>query len=98
MEPMAPDKLELTVDISPEKLSTGEQVYVATFREVELASQGSTVEEAMENAIEAMNLLIEHASASELERRLPSKPPRRRDVYTRHVEIALGKTQSLIGV
>jgi predicted RNase H-like HicB family nuclease len=97
MEPTAPGKIELTVDISPETLSTGEQVYVATFREVDLASQGSTVEEAMENAMEAINLLIEHASESELERRLPSKPPRRKDVYTRHVEIPFGQTQSLVG-
>jgi len=85
----------LTVEISRESLSNGDNIYVAEFEEIDLVTQGSTVEEAKANAIEALALFIEFASESELKRRLPRQ--RKLDAYTTQVELPFGKTQSLVG-
>ncbi|MBU0638607.1 MAG: type II toxin-antitoxin system HicB family antitoxin [Planctomycetes bacterium] len=44
--------------------------YVALCPEVDMASQGSTVEEALANLKEAMELFLECASAAEVKERL----------------------------
>lgn len=44
--------------------------YVSLCPELDLASQGDTVEQARSNLIEALELFFETASASEIERRL----------------------------
>jgi predicted RNase H-like HicB family nuclease len=44
--------------------------YVSFCPELDIASQGSTVEEAQQNLIEALELFFETADASEVQRRL----------------------------
>lgn len=90
--------VKLTLDIEKETLSNGEEIYVAVFREVEVASQGSTIEEAQKNAVEAMNLFLNTASHSELERRLPVNRSSGSGVFTTQLEIPYGQTQGLIGI
>ncbi|MBM4245506.1 MAG: type II toxin-antitoxin system HicB family antitoxin [Deltaproteobacteria bacterium] len=58
--------------------------YVALCPELDIASQGSTVEEARRNLSEAVELFFETADASEVERRLHS------EVYVTRLEIAVG--------
>ena len=59
--------------------------YVALCPEVDIASQGSTVEEARRNLAEALGLFFETADASEVQRRLPD-----------HHEIHIGTLRSII--
>ena len=58
--------------------------YVSLCPELDIASQGHTVEEARENLREALELFLELASPSELRARL------RREVYVTQVEVAVG--------
>ncbi len=48
--------------------------YVSLCSELDIASQGSTVEEARRNLIEALELFFETASPSEIENRLHDDP------------------------
>ena len=50
-----------------------EDSYVALCPELDVASQGSTVEEAKENLHEAIELFLEHASKSEVAIRLKNE-------------------------
>ncbi len=59
-------------------------LYVAFCPELEVASQGETVEEARRNLVEAIELLIETASPSELKQRLSG------EVYITQLEVAIG--------
>ncbi|MGO8670112.1 MAG: type II toxin-antitoxin system HicB family antitoxin [Capsulimonadaceae bacterium] len=90
--------IELTIEIVKEELSTGEPVYVAAFREIDVASQGDTVEEARDNAIEAFELLVDTASESELERILPLPRPQSTAVFTARVEFPYGNAHAFVGV
>lgn len=45
-------------------------VYVAICREVDIASQGESVDEAKSNLMEAIELSFDHASKNEIESRL----------------------------
>ena len=58
--------------------------YVALCPELDIASQGDTVESARRNLIEALELFFESADRSELERRLHG------EVFITRVEIAVG--------
>jgi len=58
--------------------------YVALCPEVDVASQGSTVDEARRNVIEAIELFFETASPEEISSRLHE------EVYVTHVEVAVG--------
>jgi predicted RNase H-like HicB family nuclease len=58
--------------------------YVALFPELDIASQGATVDEARANLKEAIELFFETADASEIDRRLSSE----RYVSRLHVERA----------
>jgi predicted RNase H-like HicB family nuclease len=55
--------------------------YVALCPEVDIASQGATVEEARENLVEALTLFFECADASEIASRLHS------EVFITQVEV-----------
>ena len=61
-----------------------EDAYVALCPELDIASQGDTVEEARENVIEAVELFFETADPSEIERRLHP------EVYVTRLEVAVG--------
>jgi predicted RNase H-like HicB family nuclease len=58
--------------------------YVSLCPEVDIASQGNTIEEARENLREALELFFETASAEEVGKRLHD------EVYVTRLEIAVG--------
>ncbi len=58
--------------------------YVSLCPEVDIASQGDTIEEARENLREALELFFETASPEEIQERLHE------EVYVTRVEVAIG--------
>jgi predicted RNase H-like HicB family nuclease len=58
--------------------------YVAVCAELDIASQGETVEEARRNLLEAVELFFETADPSEVESRLSS------EVFVTRLDVALG--------
>ncbi|MGA9381793.1 MAG: type II toxin-antitoxin system HicB family antitoxin [Phormidium sp.] len=58
--------------------------YVSFCPELDIASQGSTVEEAQQNLIEALELFFETADVSEVQRRLHT------EVFVTRVEVSIG--------
>lgn len=58
--------------------------YVSFCPELDIASQGDTIEEARENLREALELFFEAASPEEIQKRLHE------EVYITRVEIAVG--------
>ncbi len=58
--------------------------YVALCPELDIASQGDTVEQARENLLEALELFFETASASEIQDRLHT------EVYVTRLEVSVG--------
>lgn len=58
--------------------------YVALCPELDVASQGETIDEARSNLQEALELFFETASPEEVESRLHE------EIYVTHVEIAVG--------
>jgi len=58
--------------------------FVALCPELDIASEGSTIEEARANLIEALTLFFETASSSEVARRL------RGEVFVTQVEVPVG--------
>lgn len=66
--------------------------YVALCPEVDVASQGNTIQEARTNLVEAVGLFFETASDSELKRRIRS------EVYVTRIQVPVRVTQpSAIG-
>jgi len=58
--------------------------YVATSAELDIASQGETVEEARRNLQEAVELFFETADSSEVESRLSG------EIFVTRLDVALG--------
>ncbi len=58
--------------------------YVALCPELDIASQGDTVEQARDNLKEALELFMETASSEEINRR------HHEDIFVTHVEVAVG--------
>lgn len=58
--------------------------YVSLCPELDIASQGQTVEESRSNLIEALELFFETADLSEIEGRLPS------EVFVTRLEVMVG--------
>lgn len=58
--------------------------YVSLCPELDIASQGDSIEQARENLREALELFFEAASAEEIQQRLHG------EVYVTQVEVALG--------
>jgi predicted RNase H-like HicB family nuclease len=58
--------------------------HIALCPEVDIASQGNTVEEARCNLTKALELFFETAEVSEVQRRFQSK------VFVTHLEVAVG--------
>ena len=75
---MMKEKRELTAIIERE-----DDAYVALCPELDIASQGSTVEEARLNLIEALELFFEHASSEEIKQRLHE------DILITRVQVAV---------
>ena len=60
-----------------------DDMYVALCPELDIASQGQTIEEAKENLKEAVSLFFEYASKEEIEERLAE------DLYISPIEVAI---------
>ena len=58
--------------------------YVALCPELDIASQGDTVEESQHNLQEAVQLFLEEASPSEIRQRLQD------EIYVTSIEVAVG--------
>ncbi len=58
--------------------------YVSLYPELDVASQGKTIEEARDNLREALELFLESASADEIKQQL------RRGVFVTQIEVAVG--------
>ena len=58
--------------------------YVSLCPELDIASQGASIEEARANLVEALTLFFETASPSEVTRRFRS------EVFVTHVEVPVG--------
>jgi len=65
-------------------LSREDDGFVALCPDLDVASQGSTIEEARANLVEALTLFFETASSSEIARRLRS------EVFVTQVEVPVG--------
>jgi predicted RNase H-like HicB family nuclease len=74
-----PSPLRMTAIIERE-----DDGFVALCPEVDVASQGATIEEARANLVEALSLFFETASPSEVTRRL------RTEVFVTQVEVLVG--------
>lgn len=61
-----------------------DESYVALCPELDVASQGDTIEEAKKNFQEAVELLFEHASKDEIKSRLKN------DFFITNMQIAVG--------
>ena len=61
-----------------------DDAFVALCPEVDVASQGSTIEEARANLIEALTLFFEVADEAEISRRM------HREVFVTQVEVPVG--------
>lgn len=61
-----------------------DDIYVALCPEVDVASQGDTIDEARKNLKEALELFFETASSQEVSSRLHN------EVYVTHVEVVVG--------
>ena len=59
------------------------ELYVALCPEFDVVSQGTTVEEAKSNLIEALELFLEHADSEEIKNRTKA------DVFVTSVEVAV---------
>jgi predicted RNase H-like HicB family nuclease len=58
--------------------------YVSLCPELDIASQGSTIEEARANLVEALTLFFETASSTEIQQRLHS------EVFITQIEVPVG--------
>lgn len=72
-------KYQLTAVIERE-----DEWYISLCPELDIASQGDTIEEARANLIEALQLFLETASQQEIQGRL------HQEVYVTHLEVAVG--------
>ena len=74
-----PDSRHMTAIIERE-----DDGFVALCPELDIASQGASIEEARANLVEALTLFFETASASEVSRRFQS------EVFVTQVEVPVG--------
>jgi predicted RNase H-like HicB family nuclease len=65
-------------------IERGDKEYVSVCPELDVASQGATVEEARANLAEAVELFLEHADEAEVAERLHSN-----EVYVTRLEVAV---------
>jgi predicted RNase H-like HicB family nuclease len=65
-------------------LSREDDGFVALCPDLDIASQGSTIEEARANLVEALTLFLETASSTEIAQRLHS------EVFVTQVEVPVG--------
>ncbi len=88
---------EFTIQIRREVLSSGEDVYVALCLELDIASQGETVEQAKANVTDAVESFFATASPSEIECRLPFRSRPHADLFLTNIEVSFGQTARPVG-
>lgn len=88
---------QFTIQTRREALSSGEDVYVALCLELDIASQGDTIEQAEVNVRDAIEAFFEVASPSEIERRLPYRPGSESKLFLTSIEVSFGQTARPIG-
>lgn len=62
--------MTLHIIVSPDTSPDGEEGFSSLCPELDIASQGDTIEEARQNAVEAVSFFLEDADPQELSRRL----------------------------
>jgi predicted RNase H-like HicB family nuclease len=62
---MATETYEISVEIWQEPLTDNHKVYIARCVDLEIVSQGDTIEQAQSNLIEALNAFMECATSTE---------------------------------
>ncbi|OGU16519.1 MAG: hypothetical protein A2X61_15615 [Ignavibacteria bacterium GWB2_35_12] len=67
-----------------------DDMYVSLCPELDIASQGYTIEEARTNLKEAIELFFEYASDEEIKQRLKS------EIYITPIEVEIGETENSI--
>ncbi len=65
-------------------ITRDDSLYVALCPELDIASQGATVEESRANLKEAIELFLETADPSEVKNRY------KQDVYVSHIDVSVG--------
>ena len=85
--------IQLTVDIVQE-----DNVWTAICRDIDVASQGATIEEAKKNFHEAITLWLDTASEEEVQATLPPWTYGQQERYTTQVEVQYGQAQNPIGI
>ena len=88
---------KFTIQTRREGLSSGEDVYVALCLELDIASQGDTVEQAEANVTDAIEAFFDVASPSEIERRLPYRLGSKSDLFLTSIEVSFGQTARPVG-
>ena len=61
-----------------------DDIYVSLCPELDIASQGSTIEEAKQNLVEAIELFLEVADSSEITKRL------KKETFITQLEVSVG--------
>ena len=88
---------QFTIQTRREALSSGEDVYVALCLELDIASQGDTIERAEANVRDAIEGFFEVASPSEIERRLPYRAGAASKLFLTSIEVSFGQTARPVG-
>src|SRR2546423_972256 len=88
--------VELTIQVAQEALSDNTPIYVATCAEIDVASQGATLEEATENVTQALHLWFQTASQSEVEAEISRLRSRSEHVYITRIEVPYGQTAGAV--
>ena len=94
---LAEGTVELTIQVAQEALSDNTPVYVATCTEINVASQGTTLEEATENITQALHLWFQTASQAEVEAEISRLRRKNEHVYTTRIEVPYGQVAGAIG-
>lgn len=94
---MRKEEFDVTVEIWTEQLTDGSDVFVALARELEITSQGDSIESAQKNVCEAVLAFLENASEAEIDQYLQPIKRRKNVMATRaRVEIGHGQAQNFV--
>ncbi|MGO8673241.1 MAG: hypothetical protein ACLQVD_18015 [Capsulimonadaceae bacterium] len=94
---IAKEQFEVSIDIWTEQLSDGSQIYVALARELEITSQGETVEQAQANVCESVMTFLQNATEREIDQYLQPIRRRKHTITSRaRVEMEHGQAQNFV--
>lgn len=90
-------KLSFDVEIEEDVLSEGEKVFVAVCLQIPIASQGATIEEAAANIHEALELWLDTASETEVQKHIPELREEHHPIFRTRIEVPYGQIASAVG-